>query len=137
MCVCVCMCVYVCMCVCVYLCVFALCVFLSSFPSFCSNPCIHLGHSTPVLLWSSRSRPQAWHLDSPLPNVFANLVYLDDGQMTQFMVPCALSSSILEMKAPTSEPFCPCGIGSDEGKIVEDPDSPLISENWLEYLEKR
>jgi hypothetical protein len=93
---------------------------------FCSS----IGYTNPVLLCSSKARPQAWHLDSPLPNVFVNLVYLDDGQMTQFMVPCALPSSIQGLKAPASEVFAPCAISSEDGQT-------LMSENWLTYIEKR
>jgi hypothetical protein len=92
-------------------------------------------YSTPVLLCSSKARPQAWHIDSPLPDVLVNLVYLDDGQMTQFMVPAALPSSILRLKAPSSELFAPCGISSGDGPGVVDKD--LISGNWVKYLQKR
>jgi len=93
-----------------------------------------------VLIWSSKSAPQAWHLDSPFPNVFVNLVYLDDGQMTQFMVPAALSSTILGMKAPVREHFGPGGLVCKDpggGSIPVDSQSTEISENWQNYLEKR
>ena len=48
---------------------------------------LFLVFSDPVLISSFKHRPQAWHIDSPLPNVYVNLLYLDGGLMTQFMVP--------------------------------------------------
>ena len=120
-------------------CIFVVFIFFIHFHFLanCTSIFLYIVFSTPVLLCSSKARPQAWHLDSPLPNVFVNLVYLDDGQMTQFMVPGALPSSILEMSAPSSELFAPGGITSDNGKEVEELNTPLISENWLKYLKKR
>jgi hypothetical protein len=92
-----------------------------------------------VLLKSSKYRQQAWHLDSPHPNVFVNLLYLTAGQMTQFMVPASLAADVLEMKAPVDDLFAPLGILDESSKCEPDDTSadPVISERWRDYMKKR
>ena len=93
---------------------------------------------------------QSWHIDSPLPNVYVNLLYLDKGPMTEFMVPAALSEMVLSLKPPIKELFSPIGVtksGNKEKKKEEDEkkeeeetswrSEPIISDNWKKYLQKR
>jgi len=71
---------------------------------------------------------QAWHIDSPLPNVYVNILYLETGQrMTQFMVPRMVGGT--EENVPDGKTFLPLGekgIGA-----------PILDQEWRDYLRKR
>lgn len=91
-----------------------------------------------MVISSCHYRQQAWHLDSPLPNVFVNLLYLNRGQMTQFMVPAALPAVLLEGKPPMDEIFAPFGISDEDSKSEEGEScQPLLSKKWVKYLKER
>jgi hypothetical protein len=99
--------------------------------------------SDPVLISSFKNRQQAWHIDSPLPNVYVNLLYLDAGLMTQFMVPAALSEDVLHLRAPIEEKFSP--FGGQEDHLNPDSKSEAgdqvaeagLHQKWYNYLERR
>lgn len=70
---------------------------------------------------------QAWHVDTPYPNVYVNFIYLDgDQHKTQFMIPNWTDS--VKMEAPLEEPFIP--IESEKKKFN-------VSEKWRKYLKDR
>jgi hypothetical protein len=77
---------------------------------------------------------QAWHLDSPLPGVFVNIVYLDTGpSRTQFAVP--MSSLLVQKKVKEERErlimehtFLPFGKGGKK--------DPIVHEKWKEHLKR-
>jgi hypothetical protein len=76
---------------------------------------------------------QAWHFDTPLPGVFVNILYLDNGQrMTQFMTPkggLLIPAGKDIFSVPHASGFLPLG---EDGRGY-----PIISEEWREYLRKK
>ena len=76
-----------------------------------------------VLIESFKYKKQAWHVDTPYPHVYVNILYLDEGQyMTQTLRPwsAAEQQSTSSLKAPLQEPF---------HMVVK-----KLSPKWREYL---
>lgn len=85
-----------------------------------------------VAIESMKERPQAWHVDSPLPHVKVNLLYLTTGPaMTQFM--SSTDSIIGSFEELTAE---------QQKELMDSPFNPIsvtpaISKEWREYIKTR
>ena len=71
-------------------------------------------------------------MDTPLPHVYVNILYLDEGQeKTQFMMPNWTGIKIEEFRAtepPLKDPFVP--IDTEKKKFD-------VSEKWRKYLKEK
>ena len=80
-----------------------------------------------VLIESFKHKKQAWHVDTPYPHVYVNILYLDEGQyMTQTLRPRKDSAAAERAipKAPLQqEPF--------------HMEVKKLSPKWREYLAAR
>jgi len=107
--------------------------FLLFFISFLNLffPSLFIGFSKVVGIKSMRQKEQAWHVDTPLPHVYVNLLFLSSGQpMTQFL--ChneeLLSFSDLkeeEQQKLLAQSFNPGGTPS------------VIAPMWREYIRRK
>ena len=93
-----------------------------------SSHTFFLGFSSVVAIESMRKKEQAWHVDTPVPHVIVNLLYLSDGQpLTQFLRPVSALpvDSFAELQEQLlSTPFDPM---SSNG----------VAEVWRYYLQER
>lgn len=97
--------------------------------------CFHIPHnffspdfSPAVLIESMRNKKQAWHVDTPIPHVFVNILYLTSGHsMTQFMMPksAASNSFSISLEELLNKPFKPVA------KKAE------IHAEWTVYIRER
>ncbi len=81
-----------------------------------------------VLIESMRTKQQAWHVDTPIPHVFVNFLYLSSGHsMTLFMVPksAAGNSFSISLEELAKKPFRPVA------KKAE------IHAEWTVYIRER
>jgi hypothetical protein len=78
--------------------------------------------SSVYLISSFNNKDQAWHVDTPIPNVYVNILTLDEGQHRTQLMRCAVPEYPLkDLKPPIEEKFDP----SD------------LSDNWKIYLRKK
>lgn len=102
-----------------------ICYFLSA---FITHNFFSPEFSPAVLIESMRTKKQAWHVDTPIPHVFVNILYLNSGHsMTQFMVPksAAGNSFSISLEELLKKPFKPVA------KKAE------IHAEWTVYIRER
>lgn len=85
-----------------------------------------------VAIESMKERAQTWHVDTPIPHVYVNLLYLTTGpSMTQFMAPFGSPIGTFEelpaerKKALLESPFNPLG------------DDSYVAPVWVQYIKER
>ena len=76
-----------------------------------------------------KNRQQAWHMDTYLPGVYVNIIYLDDdSHMTMFLCPKSVSQ---QQPAPNFDTLLyPI-------KIDEETGDSIVSDSWRAYLKEK
>lgn len=82
-----------------------------------------------VLIKSRKNRQQAWHIDTYLPGVYVNIIYLDDdSHMTMFLCP---KSAPQQLEVPGYESLIyPIQMDQETGEAI-------LSDEWRAYLKKK